>query len=333
MFIAFFKSSFFSQYLVIAMIGMVLWIQAFVLPPGMPVPDGEVPLYAMVYNSLKEFPFIATLLGFILVLAETYFIASMFSKHELVLKNSSLSALVFIVMMSFFPTLLTLTPVNISVGFLIIILHQILIFYNKPEHLDRVFLAGFITSIASLFYLPFILWFVFIIISLLVCRAGSWRAWSAAFIGLTTPFVYMAVWTYWQDNFIVIFSQYILFFSRIDFLPNPFNIGYYILGGYTLLLSVWGILFHQKTTDKVVEIRAKSNVLMWTLFFVMVSFVFSRSLAVYHIALAIPALTMVITRTLTGLKKTRLAEAILLIYFLMVLANNLFVYNMLTSGN
>jgi hypothetical protein len=330
MFINFFKSSFFSQYLVITVIGFVLWIQAFVSPPGMPVPDGEIPLYSLLYNILNGFPLIATLIAFILVLAETYFVAAMFSRHELVLKNSSLSALVFIVMMSFYPTLLTLTPVNISVGFLIIILHQILIYYNKPEHLDRVFIAGFTTSIASLFYLPFILWFAFILISLLVCRAGNWRAWMAAFIGLATPFFYLAVWTYWQDDFIGVFGQYLEFFKKIEFFPNPFNVGYYILGSYTLFLSVWGILFHQKATDKVVEIRAKSNVLLWTFFFVLASFLYARSMAAFNIALAFPALTMVITRTLTGLKKTRVAETILLIYFLMVLVNNLIVYNLVS---
>jgi len=291
------------------------------------MPDGPVVLYNLVYINLHDFPFIATLFGFILVLAETYFIASMFSRHELVLKNSSLSALIFIVLMSFLPPHLTLTPLNISVGFIILILYQILIYYNKPEHLDRVFIAGFFTSMASFFYLPIIIWFAFVIISLLVCRAGSWRAWIVTIIGFVTPFIYLAVWSYWRNEFIETAEQYVTFFSRIVLFPNPFNTDFYILGGYTLLVAVWGILFYRKGTDKVVEIRAKSNVLLWTLFFVITSFLFSRSMAVYHIALAIPALTMVITRTLTGLKKTRLAEAILIIYFFAVLLNNIFIHN------
>lgn len=329
MFISFFKSSFFSQYLVISIIGLTLWANAFISPVPMPPPDGPVLLYSMVYSWLSGYPHIAAILGFILVLSETYFLTSMLSRHELVIKNSSLSALVFIVLISFLPAYLTLSPVNISVAFLILMLHHILIYYNKPEHLDRVFIAGFYTSMASLFYLPNIFWFAFIIVSLLVCRAGYWRSWMAAFIGLVTPFVYLAVWTFWQDEFIVTVNLYAAFFSHIELFPNPFTGDFYILGGYTLLLALWGILFHRKATDRAVEIRAKSNVLVWTLFFVVVTSLYARSLTLYHIALAIPALTMVITRTLSGLKKTRLAEGILFLYFFLVLLNNLFIHNML----
>ncbi|MEI6433424.1 MAG: DUF6427 family protein [Bacteroidota bacterium] len=328
MFINFFKSSFFSQYLIIAITGMFLWMSAFITPPEMPAPDSPVPLYNLVYFWLNNYPFVATLLGFILILTETYFLATMFSRHELVLKNSSLSALVFFVLMSFLPDNLTLTPVNIAVGFMIMILYQILIYYNKPEHLDRVFVAGLFTSIAGFFYLPFIIWFAFVIISLLLCSAASWRAWMAAFIGLATPLIYMAVWAFWHNEFIGTIDSYIKFFSRIVLFPNPFNADFYILGSYTLIVAFWGILFYRKGADKVVEIRAKSNVLLWTIFFVIASFLFSGSMAVYHIALAIPALTMVTARTLTGLKKTKVAEVILLIYFFSVLLNNLFIHNL-----
>jgi hypothetical protein len=52
-------------------------------------------------------------------------------------------------------------------------------------------------------------------------------------------------------------------------------------------------------------------------------------MAIFHPALAIPALAMVITGTLVGLKKTRLAELIMVIYFLSVLMNNLFIHHIL----
>jgi hypothetical protein len=329
LFIKFFKSSFFIQYLFIGIIGLCLWFSAFLSPPGMPVPEVPAPLYAFIYNLIFDIPLVATLLGFVLVLAETYWLTRILSHHELVLKNSSLSALIFLVLMSFLPDQLTLNPINIVLGFMILILHHLLISYNKPEHLDRIFAAGFFTAIASMFYLPFILWFVFVIVSFLVFRAGNWRAWMAAFIGLITPFLYLAVWYFWQDEFLVKVLEYPKFFSRILVFPNPFHADFWVLSGFTLLMAMWGIFLFRNGPQKTVEIRVKTNILLWTLVFTLLSFIFSRSMAIFHPALAIPALAMVITGTLVGLKKTRLAELIMVIYFLSVLMNNLFIHHIL----
>jgi hypothetical protein len=327
-FIRFFKSSFFTQYLVIGIIGIVLWLSAFLSPPGMPAPEGPVPLYAVLFQLLHNLPLLGSCLGFCLVLAETYWLTRILSNHELVLKNSSLSALVFLVMLSFLPGQLTINPINIALGFMILILHHLLISYNKPEHLDRIFAAGFFTAIASMIYLPFILWFVFVIISFLVFRAGNWRAWMAAIIGLLTPFIYLSTWYFWQDAFIVKALEYPAFFSHIRLFANPFHTDFYILCGFLILLAVWGIFLFRSGPEKTVEIRVKTNILLWTLLFTLLSFVYSGSMAIFHPALAMPALAMVITGTLIGLKKARVAEMILLVYFLGVLLNNLFFHNL-----
>jgi hypothetical protein len=294
----------------------------------MPVPEVPAPLYSLVYQIFHNLPFLATAIGFCLVMAETYWLTRILSLHDLVLKNSSLSALVFVVMMSFLPDQLTLNPINIALGFMILLLHHLLISYNKPEHLDRIFAAGFFTAIASMFYLPFILWFVFVIISFLVFRAGNWRAWMAAIIGLITPFLYLAVWYFWHDEFIVNALGFPIFFSHILVFPNPFHTDFFILSGFALLMALWGIFLFRSGPQKTVEVRVKTNILLWTLVFTLLSFVFSRSMAIFHPALAMPALAMVITGTLIGLKKTRVAEVILLVYFLSVLLNNLFIHNL-----
>jgi hypothetical protein len=314
---------------VIGIIGLFLWSSALLVPPGMPVPEGPVPLYSLLYSYFGNMPLISTIIGFCLVIAETYWLTRILSHHELVLKNSSLSALVFLVMMSFLPEQLTLNPINITLGFMILILHHLLISYNKPEHLDRIFAAGFFTAIASMFYLPFILWFIFVIISFLIFRAGNWRAWMAAFIGLITPFIYLAVWYFWHDEFIVRALEFPAFFNKVFIFPNPFHIDFYIICGFIVLLALWGIFLFRGGPEKTVEIRSKTNILMWTLVFTLLSFVYSGSMAIFHPALAMPALAMVITSTLIGLKKTRLAETILLAFFLSVLVNNLLIHNLL----
>jgi len=328
-FIKFFKSSFFGQYLVIGIIGVCLWLSAFINPPGMPAPEGPTPFYSLLFELLSGYPTLASIIGFILVLAEAYWLTHILSRHELVLKNSSLSALVFLVFMSFLPGQLTLNPINISLGFMILILYHLLISPNKPDHLDRIFAAGFFTSMAGLFYLPFLLWFIFVMISFLVLRALNWRVWTASLIGLSTPFIYLAAWYFWNDELLGRLLEYPAFFRQVLVFPNPFHPDFWIFCGYTLLLAIWGIFYFSSGPEKTVEIRAKTSMLLWTLVFTVISFTYTRSLAIFHPALAMPALTMIITGMLTNLKKTQVAEIVLLIYFLGVLLNNLFIHNLI----
>ena len=295
---------------------------------GMPPPKGPVPLYSLIHHIFNGLPLLATIIGFCLVLAEAYWLTRILGHHELVLKNSSLSVLIFLVMMSFLPGQLTLNPINIALGFMILILHHLLISYNKPEHIDHIFAAGFYTAIASMFYLPFILWFVFVIISFLVFRAGNWRAWMAAFIGLLAPFFYLAFWYFWHDQLIVKALEFYSFFSHIFVFPNPFHTDFYILSSFTVLLALWSIFVFRRGPEKTVEIRVKTNILLWTIVFTLLSFVYSGSMVIFHPALAMPALAMVMTGTLIGLKKPLVVEIILLIYFISILLNNLFIHNL-----
>lgn len=307
---------------------MALWLNAFFMPPGMPVPEGPVPLYSFIYFLFSDNHFLATVTGFIIVLAETYWLTRILNQHELVLKNSSLSALVFLLLLSFLPGQLTLNPINISLGLMMLILYNLLISYNKPEHLDRIFAAGFFTSIASLFYMPFLLWFGFVIISFIVFRAGNWRAWMAVMLGLLTPYLYLAVWYFWNDVLFTRMMAYPQYFGHIRFFPATIHTDFIILTGLTLLLSLWGLFSYTRGPEKTVEIRAKSTIMMWTLVFTLISFIYAGSMTIYHPALAMPAIAMVITGTLTNLKKRKLAEVVMLCYFIVVLLNNLFIHNL-----
>ena len=331
MFIQYFKSGFFNQYLVIGILGLILWTGSFLQPPFMPLPSGPVPLYGLLYQLLHKVPLLSVILGFLLVLGETYWLTRILDRHNLILKNSSLSALIFFVLMSSNPEQLTLNPVNISVLFLIIILYHLMISYNKPEHLDRIYAAGFFTAMATLFYFPFLFWFGFILVSFILFRSGNWRQWVGSFIGLLTPFIFLAVFYFWFDDLAFRIREYRLVFQQLFVFPNPFQVDFWILSGFTLMLALFGLLkLMGGPVEKTVEIRAKINIILWMIPFAIVSFGFSGFLAIYHPALAMPTFTLALTTALTSLKKTRFMESILILYFLAILVNNLLIHTLKT---
>jgi len=329
LYLRFFKSAFFTQYLLIGTIGLVLWLPAALNPPQMPSPDGPVLLYALIYGALHGTPLLAAFFGFILIFWETWFFAKIINKNELVLKNSSVSALLFIILISLFPNQLTLTPTALALFFILLTINQLMIIYRKPEHFDRIFAVGFYTALASLFYLPVLLWMGLPIISFFLFRSGVWREWFAAIIGMLAPFIYLSFFFFWNDEFLSRASEYLVFFSNphmSDLLLGP---GFWVPEGIVLVLALWGRLKHWGfPLEKTVELRTKLNLFFWTLIFTLLSSIYSHSLTEYHAMLAIPALAMIIASALTTIKKQRVVEAVLLVLFLALLINNFLLYPM-----
>jgi len=327
MFIRFFRSSFPIQYLVIGVIGILLWGKAFFMPPPMPVPEGCVPFYSLLFNLLHDLPHLASITGFLLVIFEAWWLNVLLNEHELVLKNSSLAALIFIILISSDPIYLTLNPVNISILMLLTVLSNLMKSYSRTDDLDLVYAAGFFIAIGSLFYFPFFILFAIIPVTVILFRSSKWREWAAAIIGFLTPFFFLAVFYFVSDQLMAQIMVYEKMISGFLFYPIHLHYDDYILGLFTTILSVWGLYYMLRgPIEKTAEIRAKTYILLWLIPIIILSVAFSTILLQYHQLLIFPSLTLMLTSTFLGIRKKRWAEIIFLIYFLLILVNSYF-YN------
>lgn len=327
MFIRFFRSSFPAQYIVIGLIGLMLWGKSFVQPPPMPAPEGPVPLYSLLFFLLSGIPHLAVLVGFLLVFAETWWLNILLNKHELVLKNSSLASLVFIIMMSSSPLYLTTHPLNICMLCLIIIINNLMLSYNRADDLDLIYSSGFFTAIGSLVYFPFLLMLIIIPVSFILFRSGKWREQAAAIIGFITPFIFLSVYYFLTDQLKDQVGSYKKMFSSFFFYPIHLHTDDWLIGISTLVLAIWGFYYLLSgPMSKTAEIRAKTYLIVWLVLISILSVIYSTSLVVYHLIMIFPALTLMLTSAFLGIKKKRWAEIIFLIYFLLILVNSYF-YN------
>ncbi|MCX6286553.1 MAG: hypothetical protein NTY96_05515 [Bacteroidetes bacterium] len=325
MFIRFFRSSFPIQYLVIGLIGLMLWGKSFIMPPHIPAPEGPVPLYNLLYLLLSNMPHLAVIMGFVLVLLETWWLNILFSRNELVLKNSSLASLIFLIMMSSSPVYLTIHPLNISILITIIILNNLMRSYSRTNDLDFVYGAGFFAALGSLFYFPYLMMLVIIPVSLVLFRSSKWREYAAAFIGFITPYVFLAVYYFLNDQLagqIVVYEKMVASFF---FYPIHLHTDDWVIGIFTLVLALWGFYYQLSgPMEKTAEIRAKTYLVVWLVLLSMLSVAYSTTLVIYHIVLIFPSLTLLLTSAFLGIKKKRWAEIIFLIYFLLILVNSYF---------
>jgi len=305
----------------------MLWGKSFIQPPPMPLPEGPVPLYDLLYSIMSPFPLLSVITGFLLVLFETWWLNVLLNRHELVLKNSSLASLVFIIMMSSSPIYLIIHPLNICVLLSIIILNNLMKSYSRADDLDLVYGAGFFSAIGSLFYFPYLLMLAIIPISFVLFRSSKWREWAAAFIGFFTPYMFLAVYYFLTDQFLPQIEGYQKIIFSFLLYPIHLHSDDWVIGIATLVLAAWGFYYLiSGPMEKTAEIRAKTYLVVWLVLVSLLSVVYSRTLVVYHLAMLFPSLTLMLTSAFLGIKKKRWAEIIFLIYFLVILVNSYF-YN------
>jgi hypothetical protein len=322
--VRFFRSSFPIQYLAAGIVALVIWATALPHPPPMPAPSGPVPLYSFFFDLLGTLPRLAVIAGFCVVTASAFWLNRIVSSNELVPKNSSLTAFVFILMMSYAPSQLTLTPVNISVMLMLYLLQSLMISYNRKEPFDLVYAAGFFITVAALFYLPVLILYGFLLTSFIVYRTPNWREWISSLIGLLTPVLFLAVWYFWFDRTITELRLFAGYFSSIS-VQNPWDtFRTAIPGCLVLVMSAVGV-YHtvMHVSEKTVEIRKKTILLNWLVFWAILCIPFSGSLLGWHPGLLFLAFAPATSSFFLALRKPGRWEFLLWGFLLLILVNSL----------
>lgn len=324
MFLRFFKSSFATQYILISLIGLLLWGRAFFHPSQMPLPEGPVPFYSILFYLLSGHPHFTAILGYLMVLGSAFLLNYLITGQEIVPKNSSLTAFFFIVLMSYLPFLLTIHPVNISVFLFLLIVKQLFEAYNRTESLDLIYAAGFYISIGSFFYFPFILFYAFILMSFIIFRSTSWRDWMSSFIGLLTPYLFLAVYYFFFNKINLKLYEYGHFFKvplHIQININPVFLIFSSILVFGLITSFFYNLSH--LSEKTIEIRKKNILFYWFIVLIIISFPFVGNYQNFHLQFTVIVISTFISSYLLQHKKIFVAELFCLLFFIAIVLNNL----------
>lgn len=299
---------------VIVILTILFWIPAFFVEPATALPLPVSPGFGFIVKLLGEFKIISGIAAIGLMVLGALLLNSILDDYDVLPKNSSMGAFVYILIMSGRHDLVYLNPALFSNLFLIISLGQLFRIYGKQDTFAPAFNTGFFIALASLFYFPAILMFILVPVSLIVYRQFSWREWFISVIGLILPYAFLATWYFWNDVLFIKYGEYLNSLKMIDFRNLTFNTYFYIQAGFIAILMMLSFFrMIGALNEKQIRIRKAYSILIWFVFLGLGVFLFSGNYSFPgYCFFMLPAAAM-ISGYLLLTKKALLAELILIL--------------------
>ncbi len=328
MLINFFKSSYLMQYILLVLLAMIIWSGSFIHPAVYDYQESAflTPGYSMVVHLVGGNKLATIFLAFILVLSGAFLFNTIMTIHNLIPRNTLVPALVYIVLLSHSPALLTLHPALFSSLFLVIVQHYIFQVYTEEAAYSQVFNAGFLISLASLFYFSSIYLLLFIWLSFIVFRLYFWREWLIVLCGFLTPYIFLFTYYFWNDSFFTAIDAYRNYFEGLSLITFKFSSSFliYLITGMIIFFSIWSLIWVAgDVQDKIIAVRKRYGSVFWLIFVALVSFFISQEDSLTHQVLILIPVSIFISYRLMQTKRTFWIELFFGILTLLIIVNNL----------
>ncbi len=323
-----FKESYPVQYLLLVLIALAIWAGAFIHPSVDTVEiNGFLTPGSSLLSSLTfEIPVVCVFIAFAITFFTALLLNYVLVKNNLTDKNTLVPALLFIVFYGHSVSNLTLHPAIIAGLFVILALNNLLSVYTEEEAYERVFNTGFFISLASFFYLPAIYLLAFVWFSFIIYSLYRWREWLISLIGLITPYLFLWVWFFWNDELDLAFVSYQSFFlSFAGFhYTLPAGILEYSINIIIALLFLWSLFNVLSSLDeKPITLRKRYWAVFWMFVVTFVNFFlagdfFSATQAFITIPIAI-----FVSGALPEVRRYWVVETLLALLVILIVINNL----------
>jgi hypothetical protein len=318
MVVKFFRASFAAQYAVLILTALLLWLPAFLQPVSFISQDNLSPLSQLLSQWLVHLPQLTVGLAFLLMLLQALFFNAILAANQLSLRVGSIGAFIYILLMSQSIQQTAMYDYLLAALFILAALHTILLMQNTENTTYYLFNAGIFISLASLFYFPAIILFVWLWLSLFILRIQYLREWGITMVGLITPYFFLASWYYLTDQLFWRFEAYTKAFERFGRIDANFTWVNGLVWGVVLLLVVLSLsIVYGQSTEKNVSIRKKIGVNTW-LFIISILFIFNNLSSINRNGLIFIPLGIYIAYYLSFAKKLFWPQLLLLLLIALI---------------
>lgn len=321
MLIRFFKSALPTRFLALLLMALAMRIP--VLLQNSPKPSANyVPFYlGIAFPSSLSF-LTQWIVALFLVLFTAMIINFLSVRYGFTEKNSTLAAFFFILGSSVFPVT---QPLNIYV---LVTFFTALFFLltfrvqNVENEIRAAFDMGLGLGIIVLFYPEALLLIVFIWLALISYRVSHWRPYVVSLLGVVTPFglLFSGFFLFGSPKGLLpaIYSRLLPVFSLVHF-PSLFNLITGGILGIMVAFSVMKIITFLRSMN--ISIMQHMMTTLWGLLMTFVILTLLEAPAESAVLICVPA-SFILANYYGSLKNLKWANIFLIIFLVMVLANN-----------
>jgi hypothetical protein len=272
---------------------VLLWLKYLLIPQPeiIAFEPHPMPLYEAVASWLAEFKLVSNLLTLLLLIVIALWLSRLNTRFIIIGSRTYLHAFIFLITVSAYLPLQQFNPAIPACFFLVYCMESMFETFKKEKLAHQFFLAGFLVSVASLFYarsayMLFIVW-----TGLGILRAFNWREWAFTVLGFIIPYVFLFSFYHLtgqnlQENWILIMENILP--DRQMALPGQHTMIFY---AYVLLLLVFaGTGMLRLNQGLKIYIRTFYSLNIWMLIITLLvwSLFYSRSIEfVYFLAVPV----------------------------------------------
>lgn len=298
-----------------------LWVFGF-FHPVVPLTDHAAPLYVLLIGEISRFPFLLTLTSAILILGEALLIYHIIEKNEITGTKSYLPSLVYIILMSLQPEMLSLHPIVIANLFMLLALHKLMQTYRKETAYSEAFDTGFFISLAALCYIPSLIFILLLWIGLIIIRPFIWREWVISLIGLILPWIFLIMYYFWNSKLNVLRYDaiyYTLMTTQKSFDALVFSFSEYLQIALLLVAAFFSSgRFLNDLNKSTVQSRSNLLLLLYFFIFAFISIFIAPSYSISYLSFLSIPFSVFFSNFLLFAKKEWIAEILFLLLIISV---------------
>ena len=229
-------------FILIPVIAFLLWFNAFQNPVILAEYYLQMPLYQSLLCILNCNPLYLNIFGYLIILLISYSLIQLNEQFIFIKQRTDLPSALFIILASCAVLVNGLHPALISALFLLLSLNRIFKIYHGSQSISSAFDVGVLIGLASLFYLPTSLFFVWFIWALVILGSLKLKELMGGLIGFITPIFFALCWFFWQGKLESFLDQIKMIFEHQEQLVS-FSISHILYWVFLALLSLISIFF------------------------------------------------------------------------------------------
>lgn len=287
-------------------------------------------VYWLIYEVVGRSPLVFHLLALFLVFYQAAIFNWVLVQRDVYNEKTYIPALLYAVFMSLSFDFFTLSPALMANTFLLLAAHKLFSLSDRQAADSEIFKMGLYLGIASMLYLPSVLFFIMVFLGLAFFRVTSSRHLLLIIFGFLLILSGYVVYYLFVGGVADFFQQYLL--SIIAYPQSIVHVGLLdmawlaIIPGIILLFSVSRTISERGFVN--FQVNCQRLMIVWLIPAVL-SLFFTTRLAPFQLVLLVPPLTFFMTHWVLIIKKRLFSELIFIlssVSILFICYNSLFNY-------